>query len=111
VRVGGRVDYVRRVVLRCQGVPLGGRHVISICRDPGCVNPNHHLVGTKDEARAFGKYGHLAPTDFVVALMAVSNGEVTKRMFARTVGMPERLLVEGMARSALPAASGHHDHS
>ena len=106
VRAGGRVDYVRRVVLRCQGVPVGRRHVISLCRDPGCVNPNHHLVGTKDEARAFGKYGHLAPTDFVVALMGISNGEFTKRAFARTVRMPERLLAEGMARSAIPSAAG-----
>ena len=105
VRASGRVDYVRRVVLRCQGVPLGRRHVISLCRDPGCVNPSHHLVGTKDEARAFGKFGHLAPTDFVVALMGISNGEFTKRTFARTVRMPERLLVEGMARYAVPAAS------
>ena len=80
VRVGGRVAYVRRVALECHGAVLGRRrHVISLCRDPGCVSPSHHLVGTKEEARDFGRFGRFRATDFVVAQLAISNGEITTR--------------------------------
>ena len=107
VRVGGRAAYVRRIALECQGVVLGKRrHVISLCREPGCVNPSHHLVGMKEEARDFGRFGRFRATDFVVAQMAISNGEITTRAFARLVRISERLLVEGMSRCALPAETG-----
>ena len=106
VRVGGRAAYVRRIALQCHGVALGKRrHVISLCRDPGCVNPSHHLVGTKEEARDFGRFGRFRATDFVVAQMAIANGEITTKAFARLVRISERLLVEGMSRCALPAAT------
>ena len=107
VRVAGRVAYVRRIALQCHGVALGKRrHVISLCRDPGCVNPSHHLVGTKEEARDFGRFGRFRATDFVVAQMAIANGEITTKAFARLVRMSERLLVEGMSRCAFPAETG-----
>ena len=107
VRFGRRVTYVRRAVLECQGVALGKRrHVISLCRDPGCVNPSHHLVGTKEEARDFGRFGRFRASDLVVAQLAISRGEITKRAFARLVKISERLLVEGMSRCALPAVVG-----
>ena len=107
VRVGGRVAYARRVAMECQGALLGKRrHVISLCREPGCVNPSHHLVGTKAQARDFGRFGRFRATDFVVAQMAISNGEITMKAFARLVRISERLLVEGMSRCALPAETG-----
>ena len=107
VRVGGRVAYARRVAMECQGVVLGKRrHVISLCRNPGCVNPSHHMVGTKEEARDFGRFGRFRATDFVVAQLAISKGEITKRAFARLVKISERLLVEGMSRCAFPAETG-----
>ena len=28
-------------------------HVITLCRNHGCVNPAHHVLGTPEEAKAF----------------------------------------------------------
>ena len=75
MKIAGRCVYVRREMLKCSGVDLDeDAKVISLCRDHGCINPDHHLVGDEDEARLFGRWGRLGIGDLWHAKRLVESG-------------------------------------
>jgi hypothetical protein len=68
VKVDGKIAYVRRAIFAAREVSLSpDEHVIALCRNSRCVNDGHLVVGTKKEARAFGRHGHVGISELLVA--------------------------------------------
>jgi len=101
MKVDGRCVYVRREMIKCSGVELDqDAKVISLCRDRGCINPDHHLTGTDYEARLFGRWGRLGVGDLWHAKRLVESGEVTTSWVAYAWQVSEPIVVNGIARCA-----------
>jgi hypothetical protein len=101
MKVDGRCAYVRREMLKCSGIELDEDvKVISLWRDCGCVNPDHHLTGTDSEARLFGRWGRLRVGDLWHAKRLVESGQVTTSWLARAWEVSEPIIVNGIARCA-----------
>ena len=99
MKVGGRCVYVRREMLKCAGVTLDtDAQVISLCRDKGCVNPDHHLAGNEDEARVFSRWGRTGVGDLLWAKELVESGQATAKFIAYAWKVSERLIANGTAR-------------
>ena len=101
VKVDGECRYVRREMLRLAGVKLTkARYVISLCRDHGCVNPDHHVVGAEKQARMFARYGSIGMGELVSAKLYVDAGEATIAVIANAWNVPPRLLADAVSRCA-----------
>jgi hypothetical protein len=101
MKVDGRCVYVRREMLKCSGVELDENvKVISLCRDCGCVNPDHHLTGTACEARVFARWGYLGAGDLWHAKRLVASGQMTTSGIAYAWQVSEPIIVNGIARCA-----------
>ena len=99
VKVAGKSGYVRRLILDLVPSTLKRNHfIISLCRRPGCVNPDHHLIGKKNEVRAFGRWGHLCVGSLWQARQLIEAGEMTSGALARCWRISESLLAEGIKR-------------
>ncbi len=101
MKVDGRCVYVRREMLKCSGVELDDdAKVTSLCRNHGCINPDHHLVGDEDEARLFGRWGRLSIGDLWHAKRLVESGQVTTAWIAYAWQVSEPIIINGIARCA-----------
>ena len=101
MKVDGRCVYVRREMLKCSGVDVDDdAKVISLCRDAGCISPDHHLIGNEDEARAFGRWGHLGVGDLWHAKRLVESAQVTTAWIANAWQVSVPFVVHGIARCA-----------
>lgn len=70
LRLGRRVGYVRRLLFR-----EANGCVVSLCRNPGCVNRHHHLVVTPAEAPAFSRRGRIGIGELFVVARMVEEGQ------------------------------------
>jgi hypothetical protein len=99
VKVDGRNVHVRRAVFAAQGVALSSdQHVIALCRNSRSVNDDHRVVGTKKEARAFGRHGLVGMGELFVAQQMIANGEATAEELAGCWEISEALLTRAMAK-------------
>jgi len=101
VKVDGQCRYVRREVLRLLGVKLTKvEQVISLCRDHGCVNPQHHIVGTKEQARMFARHGSIGKGELLSAKRHIDDNAGSIAVIADHWNLPPSLLVDAVSRCA-----------
>lgn len=100
VRIGRRVGYVRRELLRCAGIELADDdQVAALCGHNGCVNPDHHVVGSDNDVRAFtGKASYLGVGDLIVSKQLVDSGKASLAYIAFAYGVSARVISEGIRR-------------
>jgi len=68
IKVEGRCDYVRRALIRQQRGHLAEQdQIVSLCRDAGCVNPAHLVVGTDTDEDRLGRCGFIVEMGQYVA--------------------------------------------
>jgi hypothetical protein len=102
VKVHGHNLHVRRALFAAHGVTLTpDEHVIALCKFGWCVNYEHLVVGTEEEARAFGRFGRLGPGDVLMAQQMITNGEATAKHIAECWDISEKLLISAIARCRL----------
>jgi hypothetical protein len=99
VKVDGKVAYVRRAIFAARGVSLtADEHVIALCRNSRCLNDGHLVVGTKTEARAFGRHGHVGMGELFMAQQMIEHGEATAGQIADCWEISEAVLISAMGR-------------
>ena len=99
VKVDGRNVHVRRLVVEARGETLGPNdNVIALCGNSGCVADDHLVVGTADEVRAFGRFGHVGIGDLLLAKQLIEGGEMTAGQIAAFWDISVALLTSAMAR-------------
>jgi hypothetical protein len=74
--------------------------IVPARRDRGCVNPDHHLVGTKEEARSFRRWGRLNIGDLWHAKRLVESGQAATDFMAYAWQVSEPIIDIGIARCA-----------
>jgi hypothetical protein len=62
------------------------------------VNDEHLVVGTEEEARAFGRHGRVGMGELVVAKQMIKNREATAKDFAECLEISEALLITAIER-------------
>ncbi len=99
VKFEGRNVHVRRAIFAARGVTLSpDQHVVALCRNSRCVNDEHFVVGTKKEARAFGRHGLVGISELLVAQQLIDRGEATVEQLAGCWEISETLLISAMAK-------------
>jgi hypothetical protein len=99
IKIGGRTLHVWRVVVEARGETLDpDEHVIALCGYPCCVNSDHLVFGTADEAHALGQHGHIGVGDLLLAKQLIEDGETSADQVAEFWDVGERLLTSAMAR-------------
>jgi len=99
VKLDGRNFHVRRAIFGARGVSLSpDQHVIALCRNCRCVNGEYFVVGTANEVRAFGSFGHVGIGDLLVAQQMIANGEATADYIAFCWDISKALLISAMAK-------------
>ena len=98
-KVDGCNVHVRRLVVEARGETLGPNdNVIALCGNSRCVADGHLVVGTADEVRAFGRFGHVGIGDLLLAKQLIEGGEMTAGQIAAFWDISEALLTSAMAR-------------
>lgn len=93
VKWRGRNEYVRRLVCSNAGHPLRSTdHVVALCRNPGCVNLDHLVIGTEADARAFGRRGRFYLGDICFARQMIKAKIASVRAIATGWGLSDRFL-------------------
>jgi hypothetical protein len=99
VKVDGRNAHVRRAIFAARGVSLRpDQHVIALCCYSRCVNDEHLVVGTANEARAFSRHGHVGIGDLLLAKQLIEGEDMTAEQLAFCWEISEALLISAVAK-------------
>jgi hypothetical protein len=99
IKVDGRCDYVRRVLIRQQrGHLTEQEQIVSLCRNAGCVNPAHLVVGTDTDARALGRHGRYDLGDLCFARQMVREKIVSVAEIAAAWGLSVPFVQEAIGK-------------
>jgi hypothetical protein len=83
-----------------EGVPIGPEDcVVSLCRNRRCVRPEHHVLGTQEDARLLGTGGPICPGYQAIARRHYTSAEADVNEVALFLGVSrqvaEAVLAEG----------------
>src|SRR5688500_14001413 len=83
--------YANRARMVLEGKhPKTKQHVVTLCGNKRCVRPEHHVLGTPEDARALGAGGWIGPGDQYVARKAFAAGEIDIPTLAMCYGISQQ---------------------